>query len=163
MWRCVVLQAGTATALPHAPLASFSPNASPKSLQREWRTNVSRIQLTGSAIPLQRRRALPCLFENKKSGQEVAKPNYAQSIKCISWWWVMDSNQGAAVRNPSENHGSCESGDPERSHGSAHGFVQLWHELAQLVEMWPWVSAESRKAILTLLRAAYGGGHDSAD
>ena len=82
-------------------------------------------------------------------------------LRMQKWWWRMDSNQEAPVRNPSDNQRSCESGQSECTHGSAHGFVQLWHELAQIVEMWPWVSAETRKAILTLLRAAHGGGHDA--
>jgi hypothetical protein len=74
----------------------------------------------------------------------------------------MDSNHDPSVRNPPEDQGGYENGDSERTHGSAHGFVQLWHELAQIAELWPWASAETRKAILTLLRAAHGGGHDSS-
>lgn len=87
----------------------------------------------------------------------------AEALWGEAWWWRMDSNRGGAVRNPSEDQEGCESGESENAHGSAHGFVQLWHELAQVVRMWPWVSGETRKAILTLLRAAHGGGDDPRD
>lgn len=73
----------------------------------------------------------------------------------------MDSNHEPEVRNPSEDQGGYESEPPACTHVSAHVWVQTCRDLAQVVTMWPWVSAKVRKAILTLLNAAQGDGHDT--